>query len=123
MKGNHVFSFSGGDMLAKMGAWWFVSYSYYLHVDRTHLCWRRVQTEATRRAVYNKSREYHTYWLREVLYMERLDVHGNTGNLSSEEIKRMAERVLSVVSKDGGISEMEAMLAKLKREHERLKKG
>jgi hypothetical protein len=123
MKSNHTFSFVGGDMLAKMGAWWFVSYSYYIYVDRTHFNWKRTQTEATRRSVYNRTKEYHVYWLSEVLFMERLDVHGNAGNLKSAEIKSMAQKILSVVSKDNGVSEMQAILDKLKADYERIKRG
>ena len=106
MGNSHNFSFVGGDLLARMGAWWFVSYSYYIYVDRTHMAWSKVNTDASRRYVYNNSKEYHVYWLREVLFMEKLDAHGNSGNLSSVQIKEMAEKILSIVSKDNGLSEM-----------------
>ena len=92
---NHIFSFAGGDMLAKMGAWWFVSYSYYLHKDRTHRNWSFVKTEATRRSVFNRTKEYHVYWLAEVLHMERLDVQGNAGKKDNK-IKGLG--LLDVVS-------------------------
>lgn len=118
---NHIFSFAGGDMLAKMGAWWFVSYSYYLHKDRTHRNWSFVKTEATRRSVFNRTKEYHVYWLAEVLHMERLDVQGNAGNLSGNEIKRMAEELLDILSKDKGITEMQAVLDKLQADYEKAK--
>lgn len=123
MKNGHVFSFAGGELLAKMAAWWFVSYSYYLYVDRTHRKWETVTTEATRRSVYGRSKEYHTYWLGEIEFMERLDVHGNTAGLTSSEIKSMARKVLSVVSRDGGVGEMKAMLCRLEAEYERMKKA
>jgi hypothetical protein len=55
--------------------------------------------------------------------MERLDVHGNAGNLKSAEIKSMAQKILSVVSKDNGVSEMQAILDKLKADYERIKGG
>ena len=113
MNKNHIFSFAGGEELAKMGAWWFVSYSYYLYVDRSHLDWRSVGTENTRRTVYNRTRKYHAYWLCEVEDMERLDVHGNSAGLPSEKIKSMASKVLSVISKDNGKSEIEAILNEL----------
>ena len=121
-KSTHIFSFVGGDMLARMSAWWFVSYSYYLYKDRTHLNWSCAKTEATRRSVYNRTKEYHVYWLTEVLYMERLDVHGNAGNLSGQEIKRMAEELLGILSKDRGITEMQAVLDKLQADYERVKR-
>ena len=118
---NHIFSFVGGDMLAKMGAWWFVSYSYYLHKDKTHRNWSFVKTEATRRSVFNRSKEYHVYWLVEVLHMERLDAQGNSGNLNAREIKRMAEELLNMLSKDKGETELQAILDKLKDDYERIK--
>ena len=121
MKANHIFSFYGGELLAKMGAWWFVSYSYYLYVDRTHRNWETVKTASSRRSVYNRSEEYHVYWLTEVLDMQNLDVHGNTGRLTSGEIKRMAQKILSILSKDNGISEIEANLEKLKSRLQRMK--
>ena len=45
--------------------------------------------------------------------MERLDVHGNSAGLPSEKIKSMASKVLSVISKDNGKSEIEAILNEL----------
>ena len=94
---------------------------YYLHKDRTHRNWSFVKTEATRRSVFNRTKEYHVYWLAEVLHMERLDVQGNAGNLSGNEIKRMAEELLDILSKDKGITEMQAVLDKLQADYERAK--
>lgn len=113
MKQNHIFSFPGGEQLAKIAAWWFVSYSYYLHIDKTHFQWNKVKTVSTRRSVYEKTKEYHVYWLTEVLDMNNLDVHGNKGGLTSAEIKSMAEKILSVLSKDNGVSEIQALIEKL----------
>ena len=120
MNKNHIFSFAGGEELAKMGAWWFVSYSYYLYIDRTHLAWSSVSTENTRRSVYKRTRKYHAYWLCEVQDMERLDVHGNTAGISSGEIKSMATKVLAVISKDNGKSEIEAILNELIEKRDRI---
>ena len=53
--------------------------------------------------------------------MERLDVQGNAGNLSGNEIKRMAEELLDILSKDKGITEMQAVLDKLQADYERAK--
>ena len=118
---NHVFNFKGGDMLARMAAWWFVSYSYYLHIDPFHENWRNVNTVTTRKSVYNKTKEYHIYWLNEVLNMNQLDKQGNAGNLRGCEIKRMAEELLRVLNKNDRVAELRAMLAKAKEKLEKLK--
>ena len=113
MKDGHIFHFPGGEILAGIAAWWFVSYSYYLYIDKNHLNWRNVKTVESRRKAYNMSKIYHAYWLREVLEMRNLDVHRNKGNLSSERIKVMAQKVLDVISKDNGESEMRVLYDKL----------
>lgn len=46
----HFFNFIGGDILSKMGASWFVSYSYYLHVDKKHENWNKCETVAMRQS-------------------------------------------------------------------------
>lgn len=120
MKNNHIFSFPGGELLTNIAAWWFVSYSYYLYIDRSHFNWMKVGTAERRKAVYNKSKKYHVYWLTEVLDMENLDVQGNKGNLNSREIKSMASELLSLLSKDGGKSEIQALIDELMAERERL---
>ena len=121
-KGNHIFNFSGGEMLARMGAWWFVSYSYYLHIDPSHDCWRKVSTEAARRSVYNRSKEFHIYWLSEVLNMQNLDKQGNSGNLRACEIKRMAEELIPVLVNNDEEAELQIKIDKLRAKLEILRK-
>ena len=116
---NHIFSFPGGDILAGIAAWWFVSYSYYLYIDRAHFNWQKVGTVSQRMGKYHASKKYHVYWLTEVLDMKNLDVHKNKGGLTSHQIKCMARELLSRLSKDGGISEIEALLEDTKAELER----
>ena len=53
--------------------------------------------------------------------MERLDAQGNSGNLNAREIKRMAEELLNMLSKDKGETELQAILDKLKDDYERIK--
>ena len=48
-------------------------------------------------------------------------MQGNSGNLSGNEIKRMAEELLGILSKDNGVSEMQAVLNKLQSDYERAK--
>lgn len=112
-KQNHDFSFEGGQFLSRIGAWWFVSYSYHNFIDENHLAWRNVKTAEYRKKIYDKTRQYHEYWLTEVQFMERLDVHGNSGDLSSERIKEMAQEVLDKISPDGGQRAIKAVMEKL----------
>lgn len=111
---NHDFSFVGGDMLAKMGAWWFVSYLYYLHIDKNNLSWCKSKSASSRQSVFEASREFHVYWLTEVLEMERLDYQKNAGNVSGCETKRMAKELLAVLSNDNGATEMQNIINQLK---------
>lgn len=112
---NHIFSFAGGEILAGMAAWWFVSYAYYLYIDRAHFNWQKVGSAPSRIGRFEMSKKYHVYWLTEVLDMKNLDVHGNKGNLSSDEIKKMARELLARLSKDGGETEIKKLLAEVER--------
>ena len=112
-KGNHVFSFAGGELLAGIAAWWFVSFSYYLYVDRTHLGWRAVSTADYRRKIYYNTQKYHSYWLLEVLDMNNLDVHGNSAGISGAETKRMAEAIIAKRTKAVILEEAEALYGTL----------
>lgn len=116
MEKNHIFSFPGGDQLAKMAAWWFVSYSYYLYIDKSHFSWNKSKTASTRRSVYERTKEYHVYWLTEILCMKNLDVHKNAGGLHSDEIKAMAKELLALRSKDEGRSEIQALINSLQKQ-------
>lgn len=88
----HSFQFYGGDILNKMGAAWFVSYSYCKRVDPAHDNWTRVGHK-NRISYYERSFSYHRYWLDKIMRMQRLDV--NTISLTSREIKKMAEQIMA----------------------------
>ncbi|MCL2675966.1 MAG: hypothetical protein FWE84_05225 [Firmicutes bacterium] len=91
----HTFSFDGGEELTTMGAGWFVSYSYYQHLDRTHRNWNRISTAASRSSVYHRTTNMHNYWLQQVLYMNDDNLNKNTLGLSSSSIKEMAKKLLA----------------------------
>ena len=74
---NHNFSFAGGDILSKMGATWFVSYTYYDRVDKNHRNWDRVSTAASRTSRYIAGIPYHKEWLQEVLVMNDKKLNTN----------------------------------------------
>lgn len=90
----HNFSFAGGDILADMGASWFVSYAYYEKIDRNHKNWDKVSTSGMRASKYEKGRAYHQLWLREVLNMNPLNLNKNTIGLDAFQIKEMARKIL-----------------------------
>lgn len=49
---NHYYSFEHGEELTLMGASWFVSYSWFRYVDRTHLNWKKVRSYPSRISTY-----------------------------------------------------------------------
>lgn len=55
----HIFLFEGGDKLTTIGATFFVSYLYYLHVDSTHKNWASIKTQRSRISTINSSKQYH----------------------------------------------------------------
>lgn len=90
----HPFNFDGGEELSHMGATWFVSFAYYTYVDRTHSTWERVKTSVSRRSIFNRTREYHEYWLNQVLAMENSRLNTNSLGINGVETKRMAREIL-----------------------------
>lgn len=90
----HVFSFSGGDKLTTMGASWFVSYCYYRIISPNHLNWNKVGTAPNRASVFDRTTDFHKYWLGEVLKMKDDNLNKNSLGLKAHEIKQMAGEVL-----------------------------
>ena len=90
----HTFLFDGGEFLTTMGAVWFVSYSYFKKVDSTHGNWKNVSTFSNRISVYNRTSQYHKFWLVQIFQMSNINLEKNTIGLSGEEVKRMAKELL-----------------------------
>ncbi|MBO4308939.1 MAG: hypothetical protein J5885_03825 [Clostridia bacterium] len=97
---NHNFSFAGGELLSKMGASWFVSYSYHEKIDPTELNWQNVSPKSiqSRRSVFKRSTSYHHFWLNQVLKMEDTNIEKpqNKVGLSANEVKKMAKKLLPI---------------------------
>lgn len=91
----HAFNFTGGEFLTTMGATWFVSYSYYNYIDTNHTNWNCVNTYKNRMSVYAKTKQYHRFWLQQVLDMNPNQLNKNTLGLEAHEIKAMAKEILS----------------------------
>ena len=93
----HEFNFDGCEYLTKMGASWFVSYSYFLKKDKTHLNWQNVETISLRTNVYNQTAEYHKYWMEQIIGMNNNLLNKNQLGLDAEAIKNMAQELLSIM--------------------------
>ncbi len=66
---NHSFNFDGGDKLQIMGASWFTSYSWYLFFDKNHDNFKNVSSWQNRIITYNETRNYHKFWLEQIVTM------------------------------------------------------
>lgn len=91
---SHNFAFEGGEILTGMGASWFVSYAYYKMVDPSHRNWAKVSTTQSRISKYNKGKQYHKSWLKEVQDMNPANLNKNTIGLDAAQTKAMARTVL-----------------------------
>ena len=93
----HAFSFEGGRQLASIGATFFVSYLYYLHVDSTHRNWEPIQTKTSRISTITRSGRYHQAWLERVDGMSEANLSKNTIGLDGTTAKAMARAILKVL--------------------------
>ena len=94
----HEFNFDGSEYLAKIGATWFVSYYYFKHQDKNHLNWENITTTRFRISVYNNNKNYHKYWMEQVLNMNDKLLNTNEIGLDASETKRMARELLATVT-------------------------
>ncbi|MCQ2192448.1 MAG: hypothetical protein MJZ23_06240 [Paludibacteraceae bacterium] len=93
-KKGHSFNFEGGEILVKMGASWFVSYSYYMYCDKKHKSWENNSTVKTRLHYYNQGKAYHYQWLQYAVSMNEGKLNRNSLGLSGSEVLEMAKKVL-----------------------------
>lgn len=90
----HSFNFEGGEELSKIGATWFVSYAYW-HYDTSHTNWTKVKTCPSRISTYNKTKQYHIFWLKQVLDMNPNQLIRNEIKVDPETTKEHARELLS----------------------------
>ena len=91
----HCFNFEGGEYLTTIGASWFTSYAYYIHIDKTHKNWNLVSTYNSRISVFTRTVSYHKFWLNQILEMSENKLRKNTILLTPSQIKSMAEEILN----------------------------
>ncbi len=89
----HNFNFEGGDLLHSMGASWFVSYSYYLYVNKEHTNWQDVG-HRSRVSVFSNSGKYHRFFLMKISEMNEKNLDKNMLGLKGLKIKQMANELL-----------------------------
>jgi len=90
----HCFNFDGGCDLTTMGATWFVSYSFHVYINKSHINWKNVSTYNTRINVFNKTKNYHKFWLEQILEMNDKKLKTNKIKLNAKETKEMAKVLL-----------------------------
>jgi len=94
MAGND-FNFKGGDKLRRMGASWFVSYSFFTYKDKSHTNWEKISTCQARVSVFNRTKDYHEFWLGKILEMDDKRLNTNEIGLDAKKVKEMAQILLT----------------------------
>ena len=89
----HDFGFDGGELLHTMGSAWFVSYAYHDHVDPSHVNWQKISTATGRACSYNRSKEYHRFFLEKIMAMDYLN--RNKIGLTPQQVIVLAKELLS----------------------------
>lgn len=95
-KERHTFAFPGGEQLTTIGATFFVSYLYCLHVDSTHRSWESIKTKASRISTLISSKQFHAAWLERVGGMSDANLSKNTLGLDGAKVKAMARAILEL---------------------------
>lgn len=97
MNTGHSFNFNGGDVLSKMGATWFVSYTYFHYIDKNHRNWEKISTAEYRKGIWGSSQNYHKEWLEQIVYMSDKRLNKNQIGVDSKTTKSMARQLLQIL--------------------------
>lgn len=92
---NHYYSFEHGEELTAMGASWFVSYSWFRYVDRTHLNWKKVKSYPSRISMYIRTKEYHKFYLEQIVKMSEKLSTNKIGLTKNEVISKAKELLIN----------------------------
>ena len=76
--------------LRKIGKSWFVSYIYFETIDKNERSWQKCSSVELRKNIYNKNREFHTEWLKSIIYSSENKLANNKLSISGLDIKFMA---------------------------------
>jgi len=94
MTKRHNFNFDGGEYLTKIGATWFVSYSFHSQ-NKGHMNWEKLKTHKLRMSRFNRTKDYHKSWLQEILKMDDKKLNTNEIELNAKQVKQMAKTLLN----------------------------
>ncbi len=95
MATKHSFNFDGGLTLSKMGASWFISYTYYLTIDKYHKNWALCETVDMRKSFFYSSQKYHSFWLTKILQMNPKKLNSNLLILKGEKVINMTKKIIA----------------------------
>ena len=91
------YNFSGGEHLTRISASWFVSYMYYLKVDKTHSNWKNVSNPLNRVSRCDNNSVYHKIWINEIVGMNPKQLQRNKIGLSGNDVIAMANVLLPII--------------------------
>lgn len=91
---SHNYNFEGGEYLTQMGASWFVSYCYFKNIDASHKHWENISTASNRISVYNRTQNFHKYWLQKIVCMDTDRLNKNKIGLDANHVIAMAQELL-----------------------------
>jgi hypothetical protein len=94
MAKKHNFNFKGGEHLTKIGATWFVSYSFHLQ-NNEHMNWEKSKTHRGRISKFNRTKNYHKFWLEQIYTMNDEKLNINKLELKAIQIKSMVAMLLN----------------------------
>ncbi|MDR3021937.1 MAG: hypothetical protein LBU60_04630, partial [Clostridiales bacterium] len=88
-----TFNFEGGDKLSKLGAAWFVSYSYHKNISPEHLNWDQLQTSKSKVTLFKLTSNLHKTWLQNLLNVDESGLTNKIG-LKPSQVKVMIKKLL-----------------------------
>ncbi|MBE5754537.1 MAG: hypothetical protein E7340_04320 [Clostridiales bacterium] len=98
MNKKHEYNFDGGRQFTSMGACWFVSYKYYLEVDKNHDNWKNCSTVDMRKSIFNNTKSLHDFWLLQVLKMDKNRLYSNALGIKGNKVIEMAKEILEKIN-------------------------
>ena len=92
MSGHIYKDCNGARFLTSLSASWFISYSYYLKIDSSHLNWEKCRERIPN---FNKSKKYHREWIEKITKMNPLKLNKNQIGINGVRVKEMAKELLN----------------------------
>ncbi len=87
----------GGEQLTRISASWFVSYMYYIKVDKTHFNWQKVCSCSSRISICDSNIAYHKVWMNKIVGMNPNRLGTNKLGIKGTDIISMAKILLPLL--------------------------